>query len=414
MQIILLEENRFDEYAINHPNYNIYQSSNYGRLMTKKGYNAYYLRLVDDSNKILAATLMIVKNDKEATKRKMGYAPRGFLIDWNDENLVKDFTEKIKEFLSNRGFTYLKLDPQVIYKSYDNKGNEKSNLNQNNYFVSQLQNFGYIHMGFNKGKETNKSRYNSIIKLSENPVYTYNELSKEARGKIQEASKNGCKVYKGTNNDIGLLSELINDISKEDMLDYYQFFNSNNTFEIYFTKLEPVSFVNSSKKMFEEEEYKNAELTRAMQDFNVPNKEEIVNQKMESDEKLASYKKNMMNAIALFQKFPSGIVISALIAIKNKQNALFLSEGSLNDYKHLYPDYLLKWQVAQEYSNQGLKIVDCNEIDSNLTSNSYIEKKEMATELVEYVGEFDLVINKRGYYTGSKLNPIISWLNTPI
>ena len=34
--------------------------------------------------------------------------------------------------------------------------------------------------------------------------------------------------------------------------------------------------------------------------------------------------------------------------------------------------------------------------------------------ITEYVGEFDLVINKRGYYTGSKLNPILNWLNTPI
>lgn len=414
MQIILLEENRFDEYAINHPNYNIYQSTNYGKLMTKKGYNAYYLGLVDDSNNIHAATLIIVKNDKETTKRKMGYAPRGFLIDWKDENLVKEFTVSIKEFLANRGFTYLKLDPQIVYKSYDHKGIEKDNENQSNTFIDQMQNLGYIHMGFNKGKETNKSRFNSIINLSSSPVYTYNNLSKEARKKIQEASKNGCKVYRGTSNDIGLLSELITNINKEDFLDYYQFFNSNNIFEIYFTKLEPVSFVNSSKKLFEEEEYKNAELTRAMQDFNIPNKDDIVNQKMESDEKLAGYKKNMMNAISLFQKFPSGIVISALVSIKNQKNALFLAEGSLNDYKNLFPDYLLKWQVIQQYTNQGLSYIDCNEIDSNLTSNTCIEKKEMSTELVEYVGEFDLVINKRGYYTGGKLNPIINWLNTPI
>ena len=63
MQIILLEENRFDEYAINHPNYNIYQSSNYGRLMTKKGYNAYYLGLVDDSNKRPNKTICCVLDE---------------------------------------------------------------------------------------------------------------------------------------------------------------------------------------------------------------------------------------------------------------------------------------------------------------------------------------------------------------
>ena len=43
MQIVLLDEFRFDSFAMNHPNYNFYQSSNYGRFMTKHGYNAYYL-----------------------------------------------------------------------------------------------------------------------------------------------------------------------------------------------------------------------------------------------------------------------------------------------------------------------------------------------------------------------------------
>ena len=106
MEIILLDENRFDNFAINHPNYNYYQTSNYGRLMSSHGYNTYYLGLVDDIGEIKAASLIAVKNEKN-NKRKMGYAPRGFLIDWNDEELVSLFTEKIKEFLSKRSFGQL-------------------------------------------------------------------------------------------------------------------------------------------------------------------------------------------------------------------------------------------------------------------------------------------------------------------
>ena len=79
MQIILLDEARFDQFAISHPNHNYYQTSNYGRLMTKHGHNAYYLGLAAEDGEIKAATLIIVKNDKKK-KRKMGYAPRGFLI----------------------------------------------------------------------------------------------------------------------------------------------------------------------------------------------------------------------------------------------------------------------------------------------------------------------------------------------
>ena len=72
MQVVLLDDVRFDEYAVNHPNYSFYQSSNYGKFMSKHGYNSYYLGLVNEMNEIKAATLMIVKNDQE-NKRKMGF-----------------------------------------------------------------------------------------------------------------------------------------------------------------------------------------------------------------------------------------------------------------------------------------------------------------------------------------------------
>ena len=52
--------------------------------------------------------------------------------------------------------------------------------------------------------------------------------------------------------------------------------------------------------------------------------------------------------------------------------------------------------------------------DFNNTDYNTMLKKELSNKIVEYVGEFDLVINKKSYYTGNKLNPILNWLNTPI
>ena len=258
MQIILLDEVRFDSFAITHPNYNFYQTSNYGRFMTKHGHNSYYLGLVDDSGEIKAATLMIVKNEKN-NKRKMGYAPRGFLIDWNDEALVSEFTNKLKDFLAKRSFTYLKVDPLVIYKEHNMDGSEKINGQSNTNFVQKLQSLGYIHMGYNNGMEASKPRWNTLTVLNNNIISLYNSISKEAREKISESAKLGNKVYKGNMNDISLLFSIINKANPplEYYLDYYQFFSQNNGFEVYFTKLEPVSYVNSSKTLYEQEEQRN-------------------------------------------------------------------------------------------------------------------------------------------------------------
>ena len=416
MQIVLLDEVRFDSFAISHPNHNFYQTSNYGKFMTKHGYNSYYLGLVDDSGNIKAATLMIVKNEKN-NKRKMGYAPRGFLIDWNDDNLVNEFTSKLKEFLSKRSFTYLKVDPLVIYKEHNMDGSEKIDGKNNSSFIQKQQSLGYIHMGYNNGMETNKPRWNALTVLDNNIISLYNSISKEARKKISESAKMGNKVYKGNANDINLLFSIINKTTPplEYYLDYYQFFGQNNGFEVYFTKLEPVSYVNSSKTLYEQEEQRNSELNIQMQDWNNPNKEMIINEKLKSDELLSKYKKNMLEAINLFQKYPSGLVIAGVAIIKYGKTVTFFASGVNDNFKNQHPEYLLRWQLIQEFAKQGYQVVDFGGMMGEFNNEySNLLKRELSNHIIEYVGEFDLVINKKAYYTGSKLNPILNWLNTPI
>ncbi len=415
MQIILLDEARFDNFAISHPNHNYYQTSNYGKLMTKHGHNAYYLGLSDDAGEIKAATLMIVKNEKNE-KRKMGYAPRGFLINWNDDELVKEFTEGLRDFLSKRNFTYLKVDPMIIYKEHNMDGSEKTSGEGNSGLVQKMQSIGYIHMGYNNGMEASKPRWNALTTLDNNIITLYNSISKEARNKIMESSKMGNKVYRGTMNDINLLYNIINKTNPplDYYLDYYQFYGQN-AFEIYFTKLEPISYVNSSKSMFEEEEQRNNDLNMQIQDFNNPNKESIINEKLKSDELLAKYKKNMLEASKLFQTYPSGLVTAGVAVIKYGSTITFFASGVNETFKEQYPEYLLKWQLMQEYARQGYKVVNLGGMTSELNKDyDSILKTEMSNKIVEYVGEFDLVINKKAYYTGSKLNPILNWLNTPI
>ena len=416
MQIILLDEARFDSFAINHPKYNYYQTSNYGRLMTKHGYNAYYLGMVDNFSEIKAATLMIVKNEKN-NKRKMGYAPRGFLINWDDDELVNEFTKNLKDFLSKRSFTYLKVDPAVVYKEHDDKGNEKYDGESHEGFVKRLQTLGYIHMGYNKGMEAVKPRWNALTVLDNNIISLYNSISKEARNKISEASKLGNKVYRGNINDINILYNMVKKPTPpiDFYLDFYQFYGQNNGCEVYFTKLEPVSYVNSSKNLFEQEEMRNNELNTQMQDWTNPNKNSVINEKLRSDDLLAKYKRNMLDAINLFQQYPNGLITAGVMVLKYGRTVSFVADGVDENFKEQHPEYLLRWQLMQEFAKQGYQIADFDGITGEF-KNDYqsLIKTELSNKIVEYVGEFDLVINKKAYYTGSRLNPILNWLNTPI
>ena len=95
MKIVELSPHQFDEYAKFHPLNNYCQTSKYAILMTGFGYSYDYIGYVDDSNNILAATMILTK--KIAGRSKYGYAPKGFLVNYYDQELLKDFLYQLRK-----------------------------------------------------------------------------------------------------------------------------------------------------------------------------------------------------------------------------------------------------------------------------------------------------------------------------
>ena len=61
MKVVNLNESQFDNFAINHKYRNYYQSSMYGNLIKKFGYKIQYIGIINDSNKLIGATLIMYK-----------------------------------------------------------------------------------------------------------------------------------------------------------------------------------------------------------------------------------------------------------------------------------------------------------------------------------------------------------------
>ena len=90
MKIVELQAEQFDEFEKTFPYRNFYQTKQYGMLMNRHQFNDYYLGLEDESGKIVAGTLILVK--RGAFGYRWGYCPRGFLIDFKNISLLENFT----------------------------------------------------------------------------------------------------------------------------------------------------------------------------------------------------------------------------------------------------------------------------------------------------------------------------------
>jgi len=175
-------------------------------------------------------------------------------------------------------------------------------------------------------------------------------------------------------------------------------------FELYFAKLNTEKYLKNIKQIYEKELQKNEQLNEDIREAGLTNKisTKLTNAKIQSDKVLSVYKKELENASILLSKNPQGIIISACAIVINKYGISLLIEGQNNAYKLFYPTFLTKWAIIEKYAKLGAVYFDLNAITGYFAkTNKFRGLNEMklgfGAEVTEYIGEFDLVINRTIY-----------------
>jgi len=407
MRLYEVPKNVFDEFSERNKIRNFYQTSEYGDWMEKRGYKCMYLAFMDEGRVIHAVTLIIYKN--VFSDYRYGYAPRGFLINYNDEELFKEFTRHIKMFLKAKNFAYLKIDPPIIYKSRDKQGNEIPGGKDNTPLLNKMKDLGYIHLGFNNYFEALKPRWNAVIKLDKNENDMFMSFNKDTRNKINNSMRKGLEVVKGTEQDIPILYDFIKknyDRPISYYYDYYEIFKKRDMIDLYLVKLNPVKYLETSKYLYENELENNNNIVKAM--VGKLRKKNLTNRKMESDKLLNVYKKDVVQATRLLAKYPDGFIIGGSMVIKYNKQLQFLIDGIDEEYKSFNPNHLLKWTVIKEYLNSQYYYIDLNGIVGNFSKENNLYyglnhfKLGFDSDVVEYIGEFNLPVNNPIYHIVQK------------
>jgi len=153
----------------------------------------------------------------------------------------------------------------------------------------------------------------------------------------------------------------------------------------------------------------NNTLTEELQNATVDTREELLNQKMESDKKLVIYKNDINDSIALLQNFPNGVKIATLMVLKHGNKAFFLIDGVSNKFRKFYPKQLIYAKVIEDYVKNGFTSINLNAVIGNFNEMDPLYrlnefKKGFATKIIEYPGEFDMVLNQLAYFKLSNNN----------
>ncbi len=185
MKLKVLSIFEFDEFAKNHPLGSFHQSSSYGMLMTESGFDYELIGMVDENDKLWAASLILFK--KIGLFSKYGYAPKGFLIDYSNLALLKEFTTLLKHRYYKKNFVFIKINPEISIASLDFKEKQKI-FTEGKIIEENLEKIGFRKLGDNKYFETMQPKFNAALRLKN---FDLTRVDKRTRNKIRKSLRKG-------------------------------------------------------------------------------------------------------------------------------------------------------------------------------------------------------------------------------
>lgn len=386
MKIIELNETQFKNYSKLHSSRNYFQTVEYANI--KNDYDKLFLGFINENdNTLMGATLLL---EREIFKFKIGYVPGCFLIDYDNDNLFKDFINLLKEYLKDRKYIYLTTDNITTYKMFDKNG-EVLYFDTNIIKIMDELSF----------RRNSKVPYRKVVLETEKtPSETYKMFNSNTKRNINLALQRAITIYKDENNNIDTLLNLDNNLNKariKNILDNFN--NDDNKAEIYFAKIDPEKYINNYRFLLKKEEEKNDMLNSIMQDFSINKTSSLINKKMESDKAITKYNNEIIKATNIYTKYPDGIIIGAILIIKSNREIYFMNEGYNKELSKFYSSHLIKWEIIKKYLSEGYKIFNFGSIKSMDKQNgNYIFKLGFGGKVYEYIGTYDLIVNKYLYH----------------
>lgn len=410
-----LEKEQFDEFVrTNKYKSHFLQSLSWGEFSKiKKNVTPYYLGLVNEKEEVVASTLLLEK--KLPMNRCYLYAPRGFVIDFKKKELVREMTKKVVEFAKSKKAIFVKIDPDIIRKSINYQNEEKIEEDYDKIFET-LKSCGFKHQGYTKNFETMQPRYTFRIDLTQSMEEIENHFSKTTKQRIAKAEKLDTEVTIGKKSDIKEFYHLMTlTESRKDFISYnedyyetlYEIFNGNKASKatLFMGKINITKTINAIEKTLKD-------INNQISILPIDNLSKSAKAKLTE---LTKQKENILAEIEKYKEarkeYGNEITLSAHMIIEYGDKAWVLYAGNHNILSETYVNYKTYYEHIKYCKNKKIKIYDQFGTIGDLSKNNprlglHEFKKKFGGDYIEFIGEWDYIVDPLFYFVFTKLVPI--------
>lgn len=402
MEFVKLSEEEFSSFARKHDLESFLQTIELAHFKESEGILVHFIGVKDDGV-IKAAALL--EEHSIILGQKSFYSPRGFLIDYHDQNLPVFFTSELKKYVKkHRGFRVI-IDPNLIYRVRNSEGECREEYPADDLSFNNLVKLGYRHFGFNLYLEAVQIRWAYRLDLDEKYELKKLKFSKSTRKNIEASYKKGLLVRKGSVDDLPVMEELFKTTAKRKdfsfrSLKYYQemYKYMKDLMTIYIAYLDPDIYLEHSEMLLKEEEAKYKDILTKMETGMIGAK--LKGQKETVKRLINKYKDEVSKAKKFKEEYPQGRDIGCLLSLRSGKEYLTLTSGSLAEYHSFTPKYAMYDQHIKDAYAEGFEACNFYGISGNFEKEGnplygvYEFKKGFGGHVTEYIGQFTLPVSK--------------------
>lgn len=377
--------------------------------------------LENDQGELVAAALVLIRF-LPIIKRPFLYIPRGFVLDFNNEQQLKDFTEGMKNFAKSKKAIFFKIDPDLKYVNRTIDGEIAEGAFPNESLIQSLLNLNYKHLGFTQDFDSSiQPRYTFRLDLKPEEKNLLQGCHTKTRYNLKVAQKKGIEIVEGSREDLTKFEEIMRITGERDgfltrPLSYfeemYDTLAPHGMCKLYLAKLNTEQALNNLTEELNQTTSTIEQLNNQLQnaELNEKKRQKLINKLEPEKNKLQNITQQLKEVEQLYKEHPTGITMSGIITTYFGNKAWYLYGASDNVYREFMPNYLIQWKALTDAKQDGYEIYDFFGISGKTDESDplyglYRFKKGFGGEFTEFIGEFDYVIDPIGYFAWTKLLP---------
>lgn len=398
MKFTEITEKEYQQFWENHPLKTFLSAPEISKLREKRNWKTYFVGIKE--NKKLTAAAMLLSHKRRFNKNEF-YSPRGFLLDFNNEELLKYFVKEVSNFIKTKNGYVLRIDPYVINKQRDIDGNIVEGGVDNTHIVKNLNNLGFKKVPINLMEQVGWMFSLDLEGKAEEQILK--EMKSNTRNTIRKAEKFGIEMKELSYDELDRFQNIMVETGErkgfsirnlEYFQNMYKLFHDKGEVKYYITELNLKKHVEGLEKEKKEKNQKLKNLSDAK--YNDGQKKNLTNE-------INSIEKRIKESKEIMDKTKKDVItLSGSMFMLIQPEIIYLSSGNYEEYMKFNSQYLIQWELIKYGIKNGFKKHNFYGIPADINTHPkdygiYEFKRGFNGYVEELIGEYELPLSFHYY-----------------